>query len=178
VCGATLHCRSAEWALRLPHRRIRGLGRVRRCVHLPLLELSRQHWLGILAMGRDRAREVQGDQGRGIVDAARRGARGSRDAVRSVLVAGLLDEDCARGGVRSGAVRDARRRADPQADGPYVRRFQGSVVRDPGRPAPARRVSLVVMGGDGFIPQFAHPVAPEGVRGGSQPMPGTRILGG
>ena len=49
-------------------RRLRGLGRVRRRVQLPLLELPCDDGLGLLALGRDRAREAAGDHGCGHVD--------------------------------------------------------------------------------------------------------------
>jgi hypothetical protein len=48
--------------------RLRGLGPVRRRVQLPLLELPCDDRLGILALGRDRARETDGDGGCRFVD--------------------------------------------------------------------------------------------------------------
>ena len=63
----------------MQRRRVRGLGRVRRRVQLPLLELPRDDRLRVLAVGRDRTREAEGDQGyRLIVD----GDPDARHAVR------------------------------------------------------------------------------------------------
>ena len=61
--GRALECRGAERALRLQCSRVRGLGRVRQRVQLPLLTVPRDDRLGFLALGRDRAREVPSDEG-------------------------------------------------------------------------------------------------------------------
>src|SRR5258708_4801760 len=63
-----LECCRAERSLRVQCRCVRGFGRVRRRVQLPLLELPCADRLGLLALGRDRAREAESDQGRGLVD--------------------------------------------------------------------------------------------------------------
>jgi hypothetical protein len=84
----------AERALRVHRRRVRGVGRVRRRVQLPLLELPCADRLRLLALGRDRAREAEGDQGCGLGGDGRRRRRTSRDALPGLRVAALLD--CAR----------------------------------------------------------------------------------
>jgi hypothetical protein len=66
--------------------RLRGLGRVRRRVQLPLLELPSGDRVGILALGRDWAREAEGDEGRRLGDGDRRCRRRPCDPLRSVRV--------------------------------------------------------------------------------------------
>src|SRR5436309_7260369 len=84
-----LECGRAEGALRVQCRCVRGLGRVRRRVQLPLLELPCGDRLGILALGRDRAREAEGDQGCGLVDIDWRCPRRPREALQEVLLAAV-----------------------------------------------------------------------------------------
>lgn len=139
VVTAELPCGRAARAVRLQCRCVRGVGRVRRGVQLPLLELPRGHWLRVPALGRDRAREADGDQGHGHAAPRRRSRRPPRDTLRDVPLAALLD-GLRRQGPR--AVGVAERRARSQADRAHVRRLEGAVVRDPRRPSPARRVPL------------------------------------
>src|SRR3954454_2247655 len=77
-----LECARAERALRMQCRRVRGVGRVRRRVQLSLLELPCDDRLRILALGRDRAREAEGDHGRGLVAGGGRRRRAPRYALR------------------------------------------------------------------------------------------------
>src|SRR4051812_34091349 len=61
-------------------RRLRGRGRVRRRVQLPLLELPRHDGLGFPAVGRDRTRAAEGHAGDGV--AAPEGDAEAAHAVR------------------------------------------------------------------------------------------------
>jgi hypothetical protein len=95
---------------------VRGLGRVRRRVQLPLFELPCGDRLGILAVGRDRAREAEGDERCGFVDGERRCRRGLRDALQIVRVASLLD--CARPAVSGSTPEDGAVTASLDVTGP------------------------------------------------------------
>src|SRR4051794_21647783 len=140
---AGVECCRAEGALRVQCRCVRRLGRVRRRVQLPLLELPCDDRVGLPTVGRDRAREAEGHRGCGLVDVDRRCPRRPREALREMLLAALLDrlrrqDSC--------AVRVADRRTCAQADGAHVRRVESPLVRDPRRPPSARRVPVVLIG--------------------------------
>ena len=90
VVTAELPCGRAARAVRLQCRCVRGVGRVRRGVQLPPLELPRGHWLRVPALGRDRAREADGDQGHSHAAPRRRSRRPPRDTLRDVPLAALL----------------------------------------------------------------------------------------
>ena len=108
-------------------RRVRGVGRVRRRVQLPLLELPCADRLRIPALGRDRAREAEGDQGCGFVGGGRRGRRTPRDALPGVRLAALLD--CARRHICPCSVRVTRstsRRSSRRRTCSSARRLRGT----------------------------------------------------
>src|SRR4029453_15423098 len=107
---------------------VRGIRRVRRRLQLPLLELSCDERIGVLARGPDRARQTNGDEGCGIVARGERSRFNLRGALRQVLLTPLLDLPQR---VRGRSVWNADRRAYAVADYPPVCRLQGSEVRDP-----------------------------------------------
>src|SRR5215203_2099140 len=106
-------------------RRVRGFGRVRRRLQLPLLELPCADRGGVLARRPYRPRQTNGDEGCGIVACGGRSRFNLRGALQRVLLTPLLDFPRR---VLRRAVWNADRRAYAQADVSPVRRLEGSVV--------------------------------------------------
>ena len=129
VTPLVLVCCRAEGPLRMQGRRLRGLGRVPRRAQLPLLQLPRDHGLGVPALGRDRAREAEGDEGDGLAAGRRRRRRRPRE--RAASRAGRSSTG-PRAVARGSAFPTGRSgRAGAQADRAHLRRLEGFVVRDP-----------------------------------------------
>src|SRR5919202_493298 len=143
------HGRARRWVL-VREGSLPGRGRVPVLVELPLLALPRRDRLGVQAVRRHRAGEARAHRGRGRAP-RRRPRRAERHALRSLRLAPLLRRPGGRVGARR--TRLAPRSADAAAGEAHLRRLEGAVVRDHGRPAAVRGARA--LSSDGFTGRTA-----------------------